>query len=233
MAEKKWTFRFRTRTLAEGEPMTLGQAEDYLPAKLSDPEQDPQAVRLELVRFYGSIDREAEAMRYADEYLGDCDDPSEGARMFFHQGQLTEHMKDWETALWFYRRALESASSLDAPYFFYNNIGFCLIQLNRPAEAEPHLREAIRIDPSRANAFKNLGLSLQGQGRFGEAARVFIRAVRTDASDPRAFRHLEELAQRHKEIHAEIPDLEAEISRCRDAVAFARARQPADPNRVQ
>ena len=60
------------------------------------------------------------------------------------------------------------------------------------SEAEPRCRAAIRIDPQRYNAHKNLGLSLEGLGRYAEAAQAFVEAVRAEASDPRALKHLEE-----------------------------------------
>jgi tetratricopeptide (TPR) repeat protein len=102
-------------------------------------------------------------------------------------------------------------------------------QLERYSDAEKDLREAIRLDPSRANAFKNLGLSLEGQGRFGDAARSFISAVRADASDPRALKHLEELAGQHKEAYADIPDLDYQVFKCREAVEYVASKQPPPP----
>jgi tetratricopeptide (TPR) repeat protein len=224
----KWIFNFRIRPPIEGEPMTLKEAERYLLARLNDPALDPQEVRLELVRFYGSTGSEAEAMRYADEYLGASGDMAEKARVLFHQGQMMEHLKDWETSLWFYKKALElgTPAGIDL-YFVLNNIGFCMNQLGRHVEAEPYLLEAIRLDPSRANAFKNLGLSFQGQGRYVDAALRFIEAVRADAADPRALSHLEDLVVHNKEVYRDIPDLDYQIFKCREAVEYASSNQPA------
>ncbi len=231
--DKKWIFGFRRRRRIEGEPMLFEEAEQYLLKKLSDPNGDPHEAKLELVRFYCDFGHEAEAMRYAEEYLAESTDPVEIAMMVFHQGQIMEHLKDWDSAIRFYARALELSSHLEIDrYFFHNNIGYSLNQVKRYAEAEPYLREAIRLDPSRANAFKNLGLSLQGQRKLTDAAWSFIAAVRADAADSRALKHLEELAEQHKELYADIPDLEFQISKCQEAVEYARSQQPPPPFRI-
>jgi hypothetical protein len=59
-----------------------------------------------------------------------------------------------------------------------------------------------------------------------------LAAVRANASDDRALMHLEDLAERHKELFTEISDLEDQISKCRGAVEFAKRQQYADPNRI-
>jgi len=80
-------------------------------------------------------------------------------------------------------------------YFLHNNLGYCLASISRYSDAEPHCRAAIAIDPGRYNAWKNLGLSLQGQGRFKEAAWCFYRAALLCPEDGRAREHLLELVE--------------------------------------
>ena len=231
--DKKWIFNFRRSMPVDGEPMTFEEAERDLLARLEDPGEDAHSLRLDLVTFYGSSGYVEEAMRYAEEYLAESTDETEKAEMIFHQGQLMELAQDWESAVRYYSKALEIASRVELDrYFLYNNLGYSLNQLGRYAEAEAHLKEAIRIDPGRANAFKNLGLSLQGQGRFADAAQSFISAVRANAADPRALLHLEALAERHKELYVDIPDLEYQIFKCREAVEYVKKQQPANPHRI-
>jgi len=219
--DDKWPFKFRQHPPIEGKPVTLEEAEEFLLAKLNDPAWNPHYAKLELVIFYGSTNRVTDAMRYADEYLAESTDLEERSGMYFYKGQLMEHIRDWESAIRFYSKALEFRSQDEINrYFIHNNIGFSLNQLKRYSEAEKYLREAIALDPSRANAFKNLGLSLEGQGRFGDAARSFMAAVQADASDPRALKHLEELAEQHPEVYAFIPDLSQQITRCREVVEY-------------
>jgi Tfp pilus assembly protein PilF len=58
------------------------------------------------------------------------------------------------------------------------NLGYYYLLKNRPAQAEPHLREVIRLNPAAVNSFKNLGKALFDQGRFAEALPMFTEAVR-------------------------------------------------------
>jgi tetratricopeptide (TPR) repeat protein len=87
------------------------------------------------------------------------------------------------------RKASSSQSSW-VGYFLNNNLGYSLVQVGLFEEAEPYLRAAIEIDPQRQNAYKNPGLSLQGQRRYSEAAISYLESVKTCPADPRAFKHL-------------------------------------------
>ncbi|HMG21000.1 MAG TPA: hypothetical protein VK607_06770, partial [Kofleriaceae bacterium] len=107
-------------------------------------------------------------------------------------------------------------------YLIHNNLGYCMNQVGRYEEGEAYCRTATEIDPKRANAFKNLGLSLQGQGRLAAAAGSFVDAVKANASDPRALKHLEDLVAAHRaELAAEIQDLDELLDQSRLAVRTA------------
>jgi len=215
-------FNFRPRIRIVNIPMNAEEIEGRVLARLDDPNANLQRVRLDIVRFYRSTFRPAEAMYYAEMYLAETTDVEEKAEMYFVLGQTMEHVQDYESAFRFYTMALECEPKNKFHwYFIHNNIGFSLNQLERYSDAEQYMREAIRIEPNRSNAFKNLGLSLEGQGRVGEAARSFIAAVRADASDPRAFWHLKELAETNPSAYGEVPDLNSQIEKCRQAVEYA------------
>lgn len=217
-----WTFRFRQNRPLNGTPITLEEAERHFLGKLNHPNEDQQAARRELVQIYRTMCRPSDAMYHAQEYLAHTTDLEERAEMFFFLGQVSERMNDFESAVRFYKIALELEPRSDLyAYFIRNNLGFSLNQLDRYVDAEKYLREAIDIDPARANGHKNFGLSLEGQGRHAEAAQSFIAAVQANASDSRALRHLEELVERHPEILAELSDLNYHLNMCRQAVAFA------------
>jgi Flp pilus assembly protein TadD len=100
-------------------------------------------------------------------------------------------------------------------YFAYNNLGYCLIQLGHFAEAEALCRQAIRRDPHRQNAHKNLGLALVGQGRYPDAAWSLLAAVHAEPRDPRAVRHLEALRRDHGAALAADAALTAALAACR------------------
>ncbi|MCZ6775146.1 MAG: tetratricopeptide repeat protein [Ignavibacteria bacterium] len=119
-------------------------------------------------------------MYYAELYISHASDAEEEATAYFVLGQTMERIRDFESALRFYLQGVElEPHEQFYQYFFRNNIGYSLNQLKRYEEAEAYLWEAIMIDSSRANAFKNLGLSLEGQGKLAEAAPCFIAAIRT------------------------------------------------------
>jgi tetratricopeptide (TPR) repeat protein len=220
-----WTFNFRPKQSFNGKPVTIEEAEKHFLAKLKDPNENHKAVRLELVRIYRSMGKVGDAMSYAEEYLAETKNVEEKAEGYFTLGQAMEHVDDFESAVRFYMLAFElEPRHKFQRYFIRNNIGFSLNQLGRFVDAEKYLREAIGMDTTHANAYKNLGLSLEGQGRYVEAARSFISAIQANASDSRALRHLEKLAERHPEISCQIPDLSYQITMCRQAVAFVSER---------
>lgn len=69
-----------------------------------------------------------------------------------------------------------SDTALEAAYYY---LGESYLKLGRPAEAIPHLEEALRISPVDADALYQLGLALDATGqpelavqRYGEAVRL-------------------------------------------------------------
>ena len=105
-------------------------------------------------------------------------------------------------------------------YFAHNNLGYCLNQQGRFEEGESYCRKAITIDCKRGNAYKNTGLALQGQGRFVEAAELFIAGTRECPEDERSLDHLVELLEAHPEIKTLIPTIDVDIWRCRELVEY-------------
>jgi Flp pilus assembly protein TadD len=216
-----FSFGFSKNPPFTGVPFNCEGAEPILRAKLNDPNEDHPRARLDLLRLYRSMGRAADALAVATDYLAGTSDVEASAEVLFHLGQTMERVRDWESAIRWYTQAMElRPRSVFYWYLIHNNIGFSLNQQERFVDAEVYLRKAILIDPRRANAFKNLGLSLEGQGRLAEAARSYVASVRADAADPRALRHLEELVERHSEVHELIPDLEHQIAKCREAVEY-------------
>jgi tetratricopeptide (TPR) repeat protein len=94
------------------------------------------------------------------------------------------HWKDSETL---FRRAL--AVTRDN-YVAHQNLAHHLNELNRPAEALPHLEEALRIRPRYPEAQVNLGRSLFLLGRVDEAIPHFESARALRPEDPVALNNL-------------------------------------------
>jgi tetratricopeptide (TPR) repeat protein len=127
-----------------------------------------------------------------------------------------ETLERFGAAVKFYRYALlEGPRSQDRQYYARNNLGYSLNQLGQFEEGEVLCREAIEIDPRRANAHKNLGLSLWGQKRYVEAAHCFVAATRVDARDPRSTRHLQELLSEREELR-EVFNIQ--LAACKQAI---------------
>jgi len=137
-------------------------------------------------------------------------------------GQAKERVGDYGEALKTYLSAMDLPPERnDNWYFLYNNIGYCLNLFGRHAEATPYCRAAIGINPNRHNAFKNLGVALQGQGEYSKAAFAYIVATRICPRDGRALNLLEELVSREREHILDIGNIMAEVKRCRDLVERA------------
>ena len=152
------------------------------------------------------------AIFYADKALDYADDANMKARCHLRLGALKEKGDDYAGAAALYAEAfsLESGKD-DVWYFLNNNLGYCLNQIGRHGGAEFYCRAAIKIDPKRHNAYKNLGLALQGQGRYVEAARMLICAAELCLVDPRALNHLRELVTAHREVVREDPSVLARV----------------------
>jgi protein O-mannosyl-transferase len=94
------------------------------------------------------------------------------------------HWKDSETL---FRRALAVTRE---NYVAHQNLAHHLNETNRPAEALPHLEEALRIRPRYPEARVNLGRSLFLLGRLDEAIAQFEQAIELRPDDPVALNNL-------------------------------------------
>jgi len=210
----------------DGSIVSLEEAEKMLLTNLKKCEDAMESTVLDLVLLYCRLGQQEIAMQYLERLIAATVDPEKKAQYFLRMGQLMEQIRDYEGAITFYTQAfsLEPANNT-VWYFINNNLGFCLNHFNRHVEAEPYCRAAIMIDPIRQNAYKNLGISLEGQGKFTQAAELYIKAVAVNPADPRAFYLLEDLVRQHQEIEFELPDIWIKIEKCREAVVLARGLQ--------
>ncbi|MBI5739120.1 MAG: tetratricopeptide repeat protein [Nitrospirae bacterium] len=190
----------------------------------------------ELAGCYWDSGQPVQALVYIRKLSDISDDPEIKVRCYLSMGQLMEKMNDFENAIKFYSQALSMKTG--AAYDWYlinNNLGYCLNQSGRYKEAEKYCRAAIEINPARHNAYKNLGVSRAGLGDFKAAAENFVRATRSNASDPRALAHLEELIEQHPELLIQMPDLMLELEKCRQAVNAIRelTKRPIDQENTE
>jgi tetratricopeptide (TPR) repeat protein len=220
------TFNFMIPKPPKGERITEDEAEQLLLEKLEKCEGVFQNVLWDLAYFYSRTGRQPVALKYLDRFIATTDDPEKHAGAFLGLGHLMEQMENFEAAISFYSKAF-SLEPENTPtwYLINNNLGYCLNILGRSGEAESYCRSAVKIDPERYNAYKNLGISFANQGHYAEAARNYIQATRVNAGNMRALLLLEQLFAEQPEIVEEIPDIEAQIQRCQEAVrAVAEVR---------
>jgi tetratricopeptide (TPR) repeat protein len=192
-------------------------------------EKDPEKLKSllwGLARECGESGRYDGAFGYVEKISNLEQDPDARAHCFLTMGQLFEGKRDFQGAVDAYSRAFAlPVRKNDTWYFLNNNLGYSLNQIGDHDEAEPRCRAAIAINPDRHNAHKNLGISLQGQGRYLEAAQSLLRAARVARGDTRALDHLENLLSQHEEIGTDHPEILEAVQECREAVRKARAER--------
>ena len=210
-------FRFVLPKPPEG-PLVEMSAEEMekLLVKRAETDKDPVEGLWQLARFYQQSKNYEKGLACLRQILSRMPDAEGKARTILGLGQMMESVGDYKAAVMYYKEALAlEPSQTDVWYFISNNLGFSLIQLSQFSEGATWCRRAIETNPNRANAYKNLGMALSGQGDFQGAATCFVAATQVDAADPRAFKLLEELLQHHPELEFEFRD---RVDCCREAV---------------
>jgi tetratricopeptide (TPR) repeat protein len=209
--------------LPDGRKISLQEAEKMLLENLRRIEDETETTVLDLVLLYSRTGRQEKALDYLQRLNAITVDPEKKAQHYLRMGQLMEQMRNYEGAIAFYTHAFSlEPDNNEAWYLINNNLGFCLNHFCRFGEAEQYCRAAVKIDPGRHNAYKNLGISMEGQGKFSQAAGLYIQAIEINAHDPRAFYLLEDLVRQHAEIETEIHDIQEQVERCHQAVEAAR-----------
>jgi tetratricopeptide (TPR) repeat protein len=204
--KRTWRFQYRLpQALPEGgQPLTVEEAERELNRQLKEADKDPAPVLWELARLYNATHRQEQALQCLRRVLEGKSELEAKAHCVLALGQTMEQARDYPSAIRFYREAfaMEPASN-DVWYFINNNLGYSYNQVEQHAEAETFCRAAIAINPDRHNAYKNLGLALQGLGKHREAAMCLVTATQKNANDPRATEHLLRLLEIHPELNEE------------------------------
>jgi tetratricopeptide (TPR) repeat protein len=211
-------------TYSDGKCVSLDDSDKVL-ARLKEDCSDKKEILYHLYRFFMECSKNGDdvsAYAFAEKMLFYAEDAGEKAYCLLCMGQLKERLRDYEGALKIYLSAMDLPQERnDAWYFLNNNLGYCLNWFGRHAEATPYCLVAIDINPKHYNAYKNLGVALQGQGEYSKAAFAYIVATRIWPRDGRALNLLEELVSREREHLVDINDIIAELKRCRDLVERA------------
>jgi tetratricopeptide (TPR) repeat protein len=209
---------------SDGQCVSLEDSDKVL-ARLKESFSDKREIFDHLYKFllecYDQRDH-VSAYDYAEKMLLYAEDARDKAYCLLCMGQAKERAGDYGEALKIYLSAMDLPQERnDDWYFLNNNLGYCLNLFGRHVEAAPYCLAAIDINPRHYNAYKNLGVALQGQGEYSKAASAYIVATHIWPRDGRALNLLEELVSREREHLLDINDLIAEVRRCRDLVERA------------
>jgi tetratricopeptide (TPR) repeat protein len=190
---------------------------------VSEQSQDTEAILLErlknsansddyfrwmlfVVGFYRGINNIDAATDLLEGFIKAGKDAEQTAHCYLALGQMATDEQRLEDALKCFTLALELAPKRKkVAYVLHNNIGFCLNSLARYSEGEAHCRDAIEVDWTRASAYRNLGISFQGQGNARAAAWALVEAVRADPADQRARAILHKLVTLIPSLPVECP----------------------------
>ena len=119
-----------------------------------------------------------EAMDEVKALIGNPEMAEHKAYLTLIQGQISELQGKFDETLGFYCHAFAIGKwSPYVRYYLWNHIGFCWMLKNRFKGTERCCRRAIKIDPKRGGAWKNLGVCLEYQGRFIEALQCYFKAI--------------------------------------------------------
>ena len=160
-----------------------------------------------VVGYYRSVKRIESAIALLQGFLNkQIADGEKKAHCQLALGQIATDDQRIEAALEHFQAALEcEPKKKKITYVIHNNIGYCLNRLARYKDAEKHCRMAIEVNWKRASGYRNLGISLQGQGDLTGAAWVFVEAIKLEVSDERARALLEKFVAEHPAMMVRCP----------------------------
>ena len=134
------------------------------------------------------------------------------ALIYFVLGQIAQADEKWALASEHYENGLcLLPKERDTAYFLRNNLGYCLNAQGLYSAGERYCRQAIEIDCEQQDAFKNLGVSLYGQGDLKGAAWCWVEGIKVDPSNGEAQKLLDQLLTKHPALKAECAWIQREL----------------------
>ena len=144
--------------------------------------------------------------------IQESNDTEDTAVAYFALGQIAQANDKWAEALIHYGNGLSiSPKQRTTAYFLGNNAGYCLNALRLYKAGERHCRQAIEIDSERVNAFRNLGISLYGQGDLKGAAWCWVEAIARNPLESNARELLNQLLTKHPALKSECRWIQQEL----------------------
>jgi tetratricopeptide (TPR) repeat protein len=203
------------KTEAAVVPDTGLDTEGLLLQRLNNTTSEEEYFRwmLFVVGFYRGINKISEAIDLLEGFIKSDHSSENKAHCHLALGQIATDEKRFAGALDHFNSALAlRPEKRKVKYVLHNNIGFCLNELKRHIEAEKYCRAAIDIDWTRASAFRNLGISLKGQGNFVGAAWVLMEAINAEPTDPRARQIVEQMLRSNPNLALQCPWLSGSLT---------------------
>jgi tetratricopeptide (TPR) repeat protein len=186
---------FLKKTLEQAPP-TTEDTEKLLLERLrnSTTEDDHFRWLLFVVGYYRGVQRIDAAKGLLQGFLTESDKSEYKVHCHLALGQIATDEQEFEVAVNHFNAAVAlQPASQKVQYVLFNNIGYCLNMLARYQDGERQCRLALELDGRRPSAYRNLGISLQGQGNVIGAAWVLVEASKADPADTRARSILEKL----------------------------------------
>ena len=224
---KNLKLQYFTPGLGPGEIICFEESEKELLGNLQDSWGECPSTLWDLANFYSKTGQQERALGFVTRLLKLTENYEQIAHCLLMSAQIAEEMEEYDSAKAFYELGLE-LESLEAStlYFLHNNFGCLLNHLEQFEEAEPHLEQAISIEPLVPNGHKNLGLTREGLGRIEEAVECYITATQVGPYDARSLVHLENLLGMHPELFLKAPHLQSRLDRLRKDVENAQSEIP-------
>lgn len=128
-----------------------------------------------------------------------------------------ERSTNWLEAADEYRKVL-SLESRDWGTNYEANVflAYALIQAGEAEKAIAYCHDAMAIRDRHPLAYATLGLAMQAQSRWNEAARCFIESTRRNPALAYAWPHLEHLLQARPNLLKDDPELERLVDEARE-----------------
>jgi Tfp pilus assembly protein PilF len=150
-----------------------------------------------------------------------------------------QQVQYWKDGVTLWTRAIDVTPPDQAAQQRYE-LGAELYRQHRPADAIPHLMEAIRIQPSYTGAHAELGDALNAVGRTAEAQAEYEAALRLDDALPEIHNNVGAILASAGKIEQALPHFEAAVRQKPDlesaqvnlGLAFARVGRKDDAIRT-
>lgn len=176
--------------------------------------EEKMAALLTLLKVCAVEGNFLEGLNALDRLISDPAMAGNRSRLLFHAGEMSVGLYDFDAAIVYYCRSLACAiRPEDLHPEILSHLGFCWLYKQDFKTAEQCCRQAIQFGPYSWGMWKNLGVSLEHQGRIEEAFLAYLKAVVLSRGRAISVMHLTRLGQRHPGKVPDVSDLRPTVYR--------------------